>query len=140
MVRIDGANNLISLRAAGIFGRGAGLGQMFCGWSWLGDSNPYAGIFQTRPRFGRTVFVRMNHYLQTNPKTGKQQAWRAFFKRIMGIWHALSDEEKYFLEHMKNWKGMSGWNRYARMYLRRKPTDLGNCVLGMSGLGNLTIS
>lgn len=138
MVVVEGADNLISIRAAGAFGRPNGLGQMFLGWNELGEINELAGIYQTRRRKNGALYVRMNHYVQTNPQTAKQQSWRDFFKRIMSIWHNLSDIEKSFLEHMKMWKGMSGWNRYARAYMRRKPTDLGNCVLGMSELGELT--
>lgn len=139
MAKLGALDKAYSLQIRGIIGRPNTLGNFWPGWSVLGDSDTLAGIYRKRPTKKGETFIKMKHYLPDNPRSDVQQAWRNYFAQIMSIWHAVDESERVRLRQMKYPRGMGGFNRYIRAYMRRKPTDVGNTVLGMSALGNLDI-
>lgn len=112
----------------------AQLGMIVCGYNFLGDFGLGFEILKNKPR----VVVKLKHYITGNPRTVPQQQWRDYFRRVLAIWHALTDDEKSFYYIDTKHGGMGAWNRYARAYMRRKPSDVGNTICGMCELGYLT--
>lgn len=138
MAIIGVKQKLGTFEVRGALGKPNSLGDMLLGWTELGDQNPFSGIYQIRPRAKRSIQVRMRTFGQINPKTEAQQAWRAYFATVRLIWGSMSSDLQSLYQKSQKPTAMSAWNRFARVYMRRKPTDLGNMILGMSELGDLT--
>lgn len=107
-----------SLEIRGRIGRPNGLGEIWCGWSELGEDLKIAGIYQKRPRPNGQIFVRMKHYHCRNPKTIPQQANRSIFADAVASWQACSEAQKSAWRRKKYPRGMSGYHRYLRNYMR----------------------
>lgn len=86
-------------------GRSSGLGCMRVGFSFLGDSRLFQGVYQkrvtgynhkgriaSRPR--RSYYVRMRSYRPTNPRTELQQANRQKMADACEAWKSLTVVEK----------------------------------------------
>ena len=132
-------DTVLSVQSVGIVGRPLGAGCVTAGLSWAGDDNPFSGIYQRRPRPTGQILVKMKHYRSPNPRTDSQQAWRAYFKDVLAFWHALPPEFREYMKLKRYPTGMGGWNRFARLYMSRKPTDAGIMRAGLCSCGGLTI-
>jgi len=139
MAVIKWPDSNLSLSTRGVVGRPVGLGYITCGYSWLGDSFIYSGIYQSRPRPTGRILVKMRHYRSPNPQTARQQEWRFYFKDVLIVWHNLDNDVRVNMRIARFPFGMGGWNRYARLYMRRKPTDAGVMRCGLCVLGGLTL-
>jgi hypothetical protein len=81
-------------------------------------TNPYAGIYQGRRTKKGTIFVREKFYSPFNPRTIKQQAWRAVFFSAVQAYRELSPEAlKYWNVYAKTFK-MTGYNKFISEYLK----------------------
>ena len=128
----------LSISTRGIVGRPIGAGYYQAGYSWVGDDFMYSGIYQSRARPTGRILIKMRHYRSPNPQTAPQQAWRAYFKDVMLVWHNLDNDLRVKLRKSHFPHNMGGWNRYARLYMRRKPTDAGVMRAGLCFCGGLT--
>jgi len=128
-----------SLATRGIVGRPIGAGAQLAGYSWVADQNPFSGIYQSRPSKAGRVLVKMKHYRSPNPQTDKQQAWRGYFRDVLIVWHAMSIENKHTFTSKRRSGAGGWWNKFARAYMSRKPSDAGIMRAGMCECGGLTI-
>lgn len=102
----------------GKLGRPNELGCVWCGWSECGEYNPLAGYYQKRKNARSQYFVRMRHFITSNPQTPAQQANRSKFSLAVAAWQSKTDEEKRYWRGLKRPRGMSGYNRFLREYMR----------------------
>ena len=72
-------------------------------------------IFRWRPGIGQE---RMDYYTPTNPRTGKQQAWRKVFAEGIAAWHALSEGEKEEWRQEAKKKRMVGQHLFQSVWLK----------------------
>lgn len=101
----------------GTLGRPCGLGRFMLGLSQFGDWNPYAGIYQRRPRKGGQIIVRMKHYRPAYRRTTAQDARRVLFADAVAEWQALTATER--LEWNKAARGLrlNGYHVFLRSRL-----------------------
>lgn len=99
-------------------GRPNGLGQHFCGVTWLGEDSEIAGVYQKRPRKKGQIFVKMKFSIPNDPKTSLQITQRNKFRDSILAWRALTEEEKNVYNTMQYPPRMSGFNRFIRLYMR----------------------
>lgn len=116
IVDLGGKANSIEIR--GKLGKPNELGDIWCGWSELGEYLPIAGIYQKRRNKKGQIFVRMKHYHGSNPQTPEQQSNRATFSQAVASWQSLDESEKKQWRAKKHPRYMSGYNRYIRDYMR----------------------
>lgn len=128
----------LSLSTRGIVGRPFGAGMMWAGYSRVGDDFEYSGIYQRRPRITGQILVKMKHYRSPNPRTDKQQAWRGYFADVKGIWDTFTPTVKEVWQKTLVKKGMGGWNTFASVYMKRKPSDAGVMRAGLCRCGDFT--
>ncbi len=106
------------LEIRGRLGRPWGVGEMWCGWSHLGDENPEAGYYQRRPRKKGQIIVRMKHYWPDAGHTSQQLHNRSVFRDGINAWNLLTDAQKLSYNQRKYPRGKSGHNRFMTEYLR----------------------
>lgn len=94
------------------------LGEMWCGWSELGDDDPYAGVYQRRPRKGGEIIVKMRHAWPDCGHTSRQIYVRSVFADGVASWQSLTTLQKQSYNRRKYPKGQSGFTRYMREYLK----------------------
>lgn len=102
----------------GRFGKPNGLGEMWCGWSELGQDFPLAGLYRKVRHEGKQKFQRMKFYATPGPRTVPQQANRSKFALAVSAWQALTPEQKKQWRSKKSPRFMSGYNRFIRDYMR----------------------
>lgn len=126
---------LLSLDARGSFGRSGGFGRIAFGFTYLGYYEWYAGIYQKKYYFGKPYISRMKFYRPTNPRTLKQQNWRAVCANGWTYWNSLTIEQKenYRIEGIK--KRMSGANCFMSFWLKNPSRGFGNILFGYTGFG-----
>ncbi len=98
-------------------GKPNSLGEMWCGWSELGDDDPYAGVYQTRPRKRGQIVVKMRHAWPDCGHTVRQEEMRSIFADGVSAWHGLTPLEKQSYNQRKYPLGMSGFARHMKEYL-----------------------
>ncbi len=107
----------IGLCVTGKLGEPCHLGEIRPGWSGLGLDDPYAGIYQRRHYFGKSYFIRLNHYQPSGPPKPGEIVMRHKYYDAVGAWRALTDEDRaVYNERVKN-KPLSGWNLFYKEYL-----------------------
>ena len=72
-------------------------------------------VFRWQPGVGQ---LRMAYYTPTNPRTGKQQAWREIFAEGIAAWHALSEEEKEEWKQKAKKRRMVGQHYFQSIWLK----------------------
>ena len=92
----------------------AGLGALELGDNFLGN-----GLWQRagRKQEGEEI-VMVRHYIQNNPRTPAQQAWRATFATGVSTWRGLTETQKQSYRDTKYPSGLSGFNRFMREYMQ----------------------
>ena len=96
-----------NLAQTGKIGRSAGLGAVRLGFSYLGDTRTFQGIFQKRVtgynnrgrlanRERKTYYVRERSYRPTNPRTPLQQANRQKLLDANQAWKDLTPVDKLY--------------------------------------------
>jgi hypothetical protein len=118
MVVVDLAEEIKANSIRGKLGRPNGLGEIWCGWSHLGDEDILAGYYQRRPRPTGQIFVRMKHYVPTPIYHENQQTWRGVFANGVVAWKALNAEQKLVWNRTKYPRHMSGFCRFMRNFLK----------------------
>lgn len=106
------------LEVRGRIGRPNELGEVWCGWSELGEYFPLAGLYRKRRQNGVQKFDRMKFYSTPGPRTPAQQANRTKLAQGVLAWRALSPEEKARWRAKRAPRYMSGYNRFLRDYMR----------------------
>ena len=80
---------------------------------------------------------RMDYYTPTNPRTGKQQAWRKIFADGIAAWHALSEEEKDEWRRKAKKKRMVGQHLFQSEWLKAHRLEGQPWQVGASDVGGL---
>lgn len=94
------------------------LGEMWCGWSEFGDDDPFAGVYQRRPRKKGQIIVKMAHAWPDCGHTPRQIYVRGVFAAGVTAWHALTTLQKQAYNRRKYPKGQSGFTRHMTEYLK----------------------
>jgi hypothetical protein len=118
MAIIEALEVVKGFEVRGRLGKPNGVGEMWCGWSELGQDFPLAGLYRKIRHEGRQKFQRMKFYATPGPRTVEQQANRGKFASAISAWQALSPEEKKAWHSKKSPRFMSGYNRFIRDYMR----------------------
>jgi len=118
MVVVDLGQEAKAIEIRGKLGRPNSLGEMWCGWSVLGDGDILAGYYQRRPRPTGQIIVKMKHVIVANPQTELQQAWRGVFADGVEAWQLLTTEQKLMWRQKKYPRNMTGFCRFMRQYLK----------------------
>jgi len=79
------------------------------------------GIYQMRMTKRGKQPVRMKFYTPTNPQTEPQQANRAKFTTAVGLWMALTSEQKQAYTIRAKRRNMFGWGLFIREYYQANP-------------------
>lgn len=116
IVNFPTAGNSFQIR--GKLGRPNGLGEHWCGRTYVGDDNAFSGIYQRKPRPAGEIFIKMRHYFPTNNQLENQQLWRGVFSDAVSAWQLLSAEEKIIWAKKKWPRNMAGYHRFLRHYLK----------------------
>jgi len=95
-----------------------GLGDLVLGVSLYGVNNIRWGIYQRRHNKGKVVYVRESFYRPSNPRTVKQQNWRAVFTAGMVAWKNLTDEQKKVYNKRGHTLKICGVNLFLRNWLK----------------------
>lgn len=118
-MRADGIMKLYSLDSRGKFGRGGGFGRVTFSYNFFGFYSIFSGIYSKKYYFGEPYISKMKFYRPTNPRTERQQNWRAIFATGKTLWDSLSAEEKeYYRKRGRNEK-MTGYNFFMSNYLKQ---------------------
>lgn len=107
-----------ALELRGRFGTPNGVGEMWCGWSVLGEDIIQSGVFQFHSTKKGMRNIKMNFCQQPNPQKENQQIWRGKFHDGVVAYHLLSDSEKLELKIRRYPRHMSGFNRFMSEYLK----------------------
>jgi len=106
----------------------AGVGFLRCGYSRLGASKVFGGIFSRKliakgvgwqnPRLaGRWGISRMRYYRPTNPQTIPQQAWRGVFASGKAQYDLLTTGQRALLSKEAHKRHMTGYNLFQSRWL-----------------------
>lgn len=117
-MKTEGMENLMSLGVSGAFGWTCGFGATRFGFNRLGYYSEFSGIYQRKRSKKGWVMSREIHYRTKNPKTEKQQAWRAVFASGLLAWRDLTDSQKLILSNQGRKLCMTGFNLFQSRYLR----------------------
>jgi len=124
-MRVGQMGKLLSLDARGKFGYSGGFGRVAFGYTRLGFYNWYCGIYQKRYYYGKPYISRSKFYRPVNPKTVKQQEWRAVFASAMHAWGELDIETKEIWKIKAKREKLPGYSLFTREYLLiHKPIDM----------------
>lgn len=99
------------------FGKPNQLGQIFLGFSKLGEENDLAGFYRVRHIGGRRIRERLLWYEPTNPQTPAQQANRSTFADAVSSWQGLTNEQKAVYNTRAVKKKYFGYHLYIREYM-----------------------
>ena len=134
-MRTGNMGKLLSLDSRGKFGYSGGFGRIAFGYTRLGFYNWYCGIYQKKYFYGKPFISRSKFYRPTNPRTIKQQNWRAVCAYAWVLW-ALVDpaiKEKYKLRGAMN--HMTGPNAFMSEWLKTPTHGFGNILFGYNAFG-----
>ncbi len=98
-------------------GKPNSLGEMWLGWSELGDDDPFAGVYQKRRRRTGQIYVKMKHAWPDCGHTVRQAEMRSIFADGVTAWHALTTLQKQAYNKRKYPTGQSGFTRHMTEYL-----------------------
>ena len=118
MAIVRGFNKLYSLEARGRFGYSSGFGRIVFGRCLYGIYNDFGGQYQVRHTLTGRQIVKMRISAATNPKTPKQQAWRAILASGWPVYNALTPTEKLALSKEARTYRLSGPSLFFRRYLQ----------------------
>ena len=107
----------MSLELTGKFGLPTDLGNMWCGFSEIGDDNPFSGVYQRRKRKGGQIIVKMVYSMPPYVNTTIQKARRTKFSDAIKAWNELPFEQQVIWNKKKSPRGMSGYNRFISFYM-----------------------
>jgi hypothetical protein len=125
-----------SIELRGTLGVPNGLGFFRVGFSYVGEYNEWAGVYQRRPRPNGQIIVKMKHYYPIDVPSTPKTVWRTFYGNVIKYWHELNDAQKNKLKNDGVKFARSGINRLCTEYTREKPFEMGSNILGYSALGN----
>lgn len=122
----------------GKIGRPIELGNMWLGWSELGDQNPMSGVWQRRKTKQGQKIVKMRYSQPPFVNTYIQQVRRAKFSSAITAWNNLDVERQIFWNKKTSPKGMSGYNRFIGWYMKQSDdvAVLGLFQIGFSQIGS----
>lgn len=102
----------------GKYGPPTGIGDMWLGYSEIGNDDKLAGIWQKRRTLKGIKPCRMRYYIPPNPRTEIQQANRAKMASAVLAWNALTFEEQIVWNRKKKPEKRSGYIKFISYYLK----------------------
>lgn len=113
----DPKKRLLSGIARQKIGKPNGLGEIILGWSELGDSNDFSGIYSSVVVDGYRYqrFFPFYDYIITH--TPGQNALRGKFRNAVTAWQALGSTDKALYKKRAIGRHMSGYNLFLREYM-----------------------
>jgi hypothetical protein len=118
MAKVTLQNGLLSLGARGKFGKPNEVGEIWCGWSELGDYNPRAGYYQYHWNQHAKYYNKSKFYWNPPHTTEVALAWKAVFASGVQAWKDLTDQERLDYNNLKYPSAQSGFNRFMTKYLK----------------------
>lgn len=118
MVVVDWKNRGLSLEARGRYGEPCGVGDMWLGFSSVGEYDTMQGVYQKRPRKKGQIFVRMKYAIDPNHYSAVRQARRTLFGDAVRAWNNLDFEAQIVWNKKKYPTHMSGYNRFISYYMK----------------------
>ncbi len=118
MAIVDVKNGAFAVQAFRKLGRPIKLGEFWCGYSRLGDADPYAGVYQRRHGKRGLIIVKTKYVVPRNPRTVPQQAQRLKIKNAVLGWQALTDMQKQEYNALAAGNGTTGYILFLRVYMR----------------------
>jgi hypothetical protein len=118
MTIVRGIQKLASINPRGRFGTRKGVPRDGTHWAHIHRNNPWAGIYQRKVTKRGKETSRMKFYYPTNPRTKKQQAWRAVFRAGKAAWDSLTEIQKESYNRRAIRLKFTGYNLFQREYLR----------------------
>lgn len=129
-----------SLGVRGKIGKPDTVGDFWLGYSDLGYQNSFSGIYQSRPRKTRRIFVKMKYCIPPQPRTSKQQGGRIKFGLAIDSWNNQTFETQVLWNKKRYPYHMSGYNRYLSNFLKTVDIELfsyiGIFTMGVSEIGS----
>jgi hypothetical protein len=99
------------------FGLPNSLGEMFLGWTELGDDNQFSGIYSSVVVDGIRHQRFFPFYDYTITSTALQIAQRTKFLNAIVAWQALGSTEKALYKDKAIGRHMSGYNLFIREFM-----------------------
>jgi hypothetical protein len=118
MVVVDWKQRGLSLEARGRYGEPCGVGDMWLGFSSVGEFDDMQGVYQKRPRKKGQIFVRMKYAIDPNNYSAVRQANRDKFRNAIIAWNALSFEDQILWNKKTYPAHCSGYNRFISAYMK----------------------
>jgi hypothetical protein len=118
MAKVTLQNGLLSLGARGKFGKPNGLGEIWLGWSELGEDNIRAGYYQYHWNQRGKYFNKARFYWNPPHTTEAAIAWKTVFAGGVQAWKDLTDEERLAYNRLKYPTAQSGFTRFMSKYLK----------------------
>lgn len=134
-MRTGNLGKLLSIDARGSFGRSGAFGRIAFGFTWLGYYSWYAGIYQKKYYYGKPYISRQKFYRPTNPRTDKQQSWRAVCAYGWVLWNSLTDEQKKEYYEKAKVRRISGPNLFMSLWLKNPTWGFGMALFGYNANG-----
>ena len=120
MAEISPFKEVYSMAVTKKHGRPCGFGRAWYGKSRFAEYDPRYGIYMRRHKKGRVIYIRMKHYTIPYSNSEQQETNRTKFAQGVLNWQGLTTEQKQFYNKLKYPTGMSGYNRYLRLYMKDK--------------------
>lgn len=118
MVVVNWKDRAFSLGIRGKIGKPDSVGDFMCGYSDLGYQNKFSGVYQSRPRKGGRIFVKMRYSLPPDTYSAIKQANRTKFASAIIAWNALDFLDQVSWNKKKYPYHMSGYNRFISNYMK----------------------
>lgn len=134
-MRIGGFYKIMSVHVRGKFGRGGGFGRISLGYNFFGFYSIYSGIWQKKYHYGKPYQSKMRFYRPTNPRTVKQQNWRAVCAYGWVLYNSLTLEEKSVYAQKSKELAMSGGNLFMSDWLKSPTSGFGRIFCGYNRFG-----
>lgn len=118
MAILDTLEKKFAMQARNALGRPNQLGEHWLAWTYLGDDNPYCGVYQVRHQNGKMQQVKERHYVPYNPQSDAQNYMRGVFRDGVSAWHDLTDEERVAYNKSSKTKGVNGFCKFMSLYMK----------------------
>lgn len=118
MAKVTPTTGLFALAEWGKFGKPNGVGEIWPGWSEMGDWEPRAGYYKRQWNGHAKCKTRTRFYWPKKHTSGPGFDRYTIFRNGVTAWHALTDEERLVYNNLRYPFSQTGFNRFMSKYLK----------------------
>jgi hypothetical protein len=134
-MHISPSDKMAGLDIRGTFGYSGAFGRIAYGFNRFGFYDWRCGIYQKKYYFGKPYLSKMKFYRPTNPRTLKQQNWRAVCAYAWVLWADTDSLTRSKWGKIGARRRISGANAFMSNWLKQPTYGFGKINFGYNAFG-----